>query len=138
MVDLYKPKLTAEEQRINDALDKHLEAVKDEGKAWGFAVLLYAVGFVFVIASSKDSRPQHVGNALFMCGLFMVLINILLGFRTRKYRREAKELVDPYMRRKAIPFYQELTQMFAEEPGVHLHLNQNGSITVTDRRKGAK
>lgn len=127
--------LTEEEQAINNAIDLHRDAMKDEAMAFMAAILLYATGFILVISSAENSRPERIGSALFLCGLLMIIVHVFLSFRTRKYRRQAKELVDPYLRRKALPFYQELLEMFADKPGVHLHLNENGSITVTDKRK---
>lgn len=127
--------LTDEEQAINDAVDMHRDAMKDELQAMAAAGVFYFAGFLLVIFSPKDSRAEHIGNAFFIMGLLLILANVLLGIRTRKYRRAAKELIDPYIRRKALPFYQELTEMFADKPGVHLHLAEDGEIVVTDRRK---
>lgn len=127
--------LTEEEIDINNAIDMHRDALKDEMQAMGAAILLYLIGLILVLFSAENTRPERIGLGLFACGALMFGVNILLGFRTRKYRRQAKELVEPYMRRKALPFYQELVEMFADKPGVHLHLNENGSITVTDKRK---
>lgn len=128
-------KLTEEEQAINGAIDMHRDAMKDEALALFAAIVLYGTGFFLVIFSAEDTRPERIGSALFLCGLLMIIVHIFLNIRTRKYRRAAKELVDPYLRKKALPFYQELLEMFADKPGVHLHLNDNGSITVTDRRQ---
>lgn len=127
--------LTEEEIDINNAIDMHRDALRDEMQAMGAAILLYLIGLILVLFSAENTRPERIGLGLFACGALMFGVNILLGFRTRKYRRQAKELVDPYLRKKAMPFYQELVEMFAEKPGVHLHLNENGSITVTDKRK---
>lgn len=130
-----KRPMTEEEIDINNAIDAHRDAMKDELNAMVVAGVFYFAGFLLVIFSPKDSRAEHIGNAFFILGLLLILVNVLLGFRTRKYRRAAKELVDPYIRRKALPFYQELTEMFADKPGVHLHLAEDGKIVVTDRRK---
>ena len=129
------PPLTEEEQEINAAIDTHRDALKDEKQAMGAAILLYFAGFTLLIFSAEDSRTERIGNAVMLCGLVMLVVNILLGFRTRKYRDQAKELIDTYRRKHALPFYRELVEMFADKPGVHLHLNDNGSINVTDRRK---
>ena len=128
------PMVTEEEQAINDAVDMHRDAMKDEFSAMVGAGLFYFVGFLLVVFSANGSKPERVGNAFFICGLLLVAVNVLLGFRTRKYRRAARELIEPYVRRKAIPFYQELTEMFADKPGVHLHLADDGRIIVTDKR----
>jgi hypothetical protein len=129
---------TTEEQEIDMALDRHKEALRDEMHALGLMFLLYFVGILLVLVSGKDSRGERVGNALIICGLIMVGIHILLGFRTRHYRNKAKPIVDAYLRKKAMPFYQELCEMFREEPGIHLHLADNGKIIVTDKRKETK
>ena len=131
----FQSKLTEEEQAIDRAMDAHIDAMKDEAKALLAAIILYATGFFLVIFSAEDSRPERIGSALFLCGALTLIFHFLLHIRTRKYRKAAKELVEPYMRKKAMPFYDELVEMFADKPGVHLHLNENGSITVTDKRK---
>lgn len=126
--------LTEEEQAINDAVDIHLEAKKDERNTYLLAIVLYFAGLFMQVLSDKDSRPHHIGTALLICAIVVFGVHLALGFRTRKYRYAAKALIDQYRRKQAIPFYNELTEMFAEKPGVHLHLNENGSITVTDKR----
>lgn len=126
--------LTEEEQAINDAVDMHRDAMKDEFQAMAAAGVFYFVGFLLIIFSPTGSRVEHVGNAFFIVGLLLIFVNVLLGFRTRRYRDAARELIEPYVRRKAMPFYQELTEMFADKPGVHLHLAEDGRIVVTDKR----
>lgn len=126
---------TPEEQEIDLALDRHKEAMRDEMRAFGLAVAFYFVGITLVLVGAKDSKPERVGNALITCGLILVVVHVLLGFRTRHYRKQAKPLVDAYFRKKAMPFYQELCEMFREEPGIHFHLADNGKIIVTDKRE---
>lgn len=127
--------LTEEEQAIDAAIDDHQEARQDERKTFWLAVALYFVG-LFVSAGTEDgSRQDNVGTALILCGLVVFGVHLWLGWRTTKKRLAVKELMDPYLRKKALPFYQELVEMFAEKPGIHLHLTENGTIVVTDRRK---
>lgn len=136
MSNFYKKReLTPEEQELDTALDDHRDALKDEKQAMLLAIVLYFSGLFLNVIGSKDSRLEHVGSALLICAILTFGVHLLLGFRTRKYRYIAKDLLDAYTRKKAMPFYQELTEMFGEKPEVHLHLNDNGSITVTDRRK---
>lgn len=127
--------LTPEEKELDRALDDHREALKDEKQFMAIAVALYFIGLALSVFGSKDSPVEHIGSGLLICAILAYGIHLALGFRTRKYRYIAKDLLDAYERKKAMPFYQELTEMFAKKPEVHLHLNDNGSITVTDKRK---
>lgn len=136
MRNLYQTRpLTEAEQELDDAIELHKEALKDEMKVVSIAILLWVVGFTMAIFSQENSRAERIGSALLLCALICFAVHFALGFRTRKYRRRAKVLVDAYLRDKALPFYQELVEMFADKPDIHLHLNDNGSITVTDKRK---
>jgi len=135
MSNFYKPELTPEEKELDTALDEHRDALKDEKQFMVVAIILWFIGLMLATFSSENSSVERIGSGLLLCALVAFAINIALSFRTRKYRYIAKDLLDAYTRKKAIPFYQELTEMFAEKPEVHLHLNDNGSITVTDKRK---
>lgn len=126
--------LTEEEHEINAAIDDFREAKSDEHKAFILAVVMYFTGLFMQGLSDKDTRAHNVGTAILISALLVFGIHLLLGFRTQKKRWAAKELMDPYLRKKALPFYQELVEMFADKPGVHLHLEEDGKITVTDKR----
>lgn len=128
-------KLTEEEQEVNAALDAHRDALRDEMQVMATGMILNIVGLGLLLFSPEDSSPSRIGFGLFLCSILCFIINFALGFRTRKYRNQAKPLVDAYMRKKALPFYQELTEMFADKQGIHLHLDERGTIVVTDRRK---
>lgn len=133
-----KSNLTPEEQALDRALDEHRDALKDEKQFMVIAIILWFIGLMLATFGGKDSPIEYIGSGLLICALVAFGINIALGFRTRKYRYAAKELLDAYTRKKAIPFYQELTEMFASKPGIHLHLNESGTIVVTDKRKKEK
>ncbi len=134
MSGFYKErKLTKEEQELETALDQHRDAFKDEKNVMSTAGVLYLLGLVLIVIG--HGQIERAGVALFVSGLVCLAGGMLLQLRTRKYRIIAAALLDAYSRKKAIPFYNELTEMFAKKPGVHLHLNNNGSITVTDKRK---
>lgn len=136
MSNFYKKReLTPEEKELDRALDDHRDALKDETQTMVVAIVIWLIGITLTAFSPKDSRIEHMGSNLILLALLVFAVHIALGFRTRKYRYIAKDLLDAYTRKKAIPFYQELTEMFAKKPEVHLHLNDNGSITVTDKRK---
>lgn len=127
--------LTEEEQAINDAIDMHRDAMKDQGQVGFLGIAAYITAITLSLIGSDGSRAENTGTGLFIIAIILWLVYVALGFRTRKYRREARELMQPYWRKKALPFYQELVEMFADKPGVHLHLEEDGKIVVTDRRE---
>lgn len=136
MSSFYKrTKLTEEEQEIDTAIDAHSEALDDEKHAVMAAGLLWFSGILLTLFSPMGSQLERIGGVLLILALVCFISSIALSYRTRKKKYEAKALVDPYMRKKALPFYNELTEMFAEKPGIHLHLDERGTIIVTDKRK---
>lgn len=128
-------KLTDEEVKLEAAMDDVQEAKRDEGRMLGLALILYFVGLPVFVTADEHSRAERIGIAVMFCALICFLIHILLGFRTAKKRYEAMKLADAYNRKKALPFFEELTEIFAKEPKLHIHLADDGRIVVTDNRK---
>ena len=124
--------LTEEELAVEAAIDAHMDALSDEAMVMKTGFGLNIIGFPLFIFGS--GMAERIGMALILTSLLCILIAMGLGIRTAKRRFEAKRLVDAYMRKKALPFYQELTEMFADKQ-VHVHLEDDGRITVTDKRK---
>lgn len=136
MSGFYKErKLTKEEQAIDRAADKHIDALKDEMLVFKGFFGTWFVGLLFSIFSTENSRFKYFGGALMIVAVLFIPVHILLVKRTKKYRHQARVLMDAYFRKKSLPLFNELTEMFADKPGVHLHINNDGSITVTDKRK---
>lgn len=133
---LYKVKeLTEEELKLESAMDEWKEARRDQGKMLFLAIVLYLAGLPVYAVSAEDSRPERIGFTVMMCGLVCFFFHLLLGLRTGRKRDEATKLADAYNRKKALPFYEELTELFANQPKVHIHLEDDGKIRVTDNRK---
>lgn len=127
--------LTSEEQRIDKAMDKHQSSVDDEKMVLKGAGVCYLLGFPLALFGGDDSQVSRVGTTLLIIGLVLLFVHAIIGFRSLKRKMTVKELLNPYLKRKALPFYQELTEMFADKPEVHLHLNDDGTITISDKRK---
>lgn len=134
-MDLMSKPLTEEEQRVEAAIDDHLEAAKDAGMTFLASMLLNLVGLILFLVSPQGSPFKRVGMALFATSIICFLVHLFCVGREQKKRRVAMDLVMQYKRKNAIPFYQELTEMFADKKGVHVHLEESGVITVTDKRK---
>ena len=126
--------LTEEEQEIDAAMDSHIAAAKDE-RWWTVAGWLgYLIGFPVFLFAPENSMLERIGMAVTLTAILSILVSVVLHGRTRKRHYEAKTLIDAYRRKKAVPFYHELLEVFADKPGIHLHLELDGSITVTDKR----
>lgn len=126
--------LTEEEQEIDWAIEDHREAKKDARRAFWLAIVLYFAG-LFISGGEDGSRRDNIGTALILCGILTFGVHLWLDHRAFKKRLAVQELMDPYLRKKALPFYQELVEMFADKPGIHLHLSENGTIVVSDKRR---
>lgn len=124
--------LNIEEQAIDAAMDAHREAKEDEKKAVIAIPILYLPG-LFLLIFGGD-RVVRAGTLLILFGLMAVLLHIYLQYRSAKKYFEVKRLLNPYLRNKSMPFYNELLGMFADKPGVHLYLEEDGKILVTDKR----
>lgn len=127
--------LTEEEQEIDAALDRHTEARSDEGKVVSLIFAGYLIGLPLDIIGSDNSIPDRVGMTLITVAIILVPLYAALAWRTAKRGRAAKALLDPYFRKKAQPFFEELTEVLADKPGIHLRLTDDGTIVVTDKRK---
>lgn len=130
--------LTEEEIDINAAMDDHIEAMHDALKAMKAAILLHISGFACLLIGDQDSQLSRIGFALFLTGSVCFLAHIFLMFREQKKRKVAMELVMAYKRKHALPFFNELTELFANKSGVHIHLEEDGMITIRDKRKEDK
>lgn len=133
MTDFYKSELTPEAQKVSDALDAHHQARSDEHRVfwvgWGFLI----VSILMSISGNKE-----LGAGLMLSAAICLALNFVLSLRTYQRRTKAKKLLDIFKYKQAVPLYWELVEKFAEEPKVHIHLNDNGSITVTDNRVNNK
>lgn len=127
--------LTEEEQEIDNAMESHKAAKADERMFMTGAWALYLVGFPLFILSPSESSWERVGMAIALTGLLTFILALILSIRTHKKLMQVKEVLQPYLRKKAQPFYNELLEMFADKPGVILHLDDDGHIRVIDNRK---
>lgn len=124
-----------EVQEIHDAQ----EAIRDvlwwkqrlDWTGWIF----YIIGFVMWAVQDNDRAVIIIVAAIALL-LFNGLVN---GSKLRRRRIECQHLLDALMRKNALPFYHQLQEKFADQPHLHIHLEANGSITITDRtNKGIK
>ena len=95
----------------------------------------YFVGFGMWIIQDNDRAV-----IIIIAGIALVLFNgSVNGTKLRRRRIECQHLLDALMRKNALPFYHQLQERFADQPHLHIHLEANGSITITDRQnKGIK
>ena len=136
MINNFKSPLTEQEQDIDNAMDDLGSAFEDAKWFTQAGFITNFVGFVLIIFGPIEHWIARAGFAMMMVGLLCILIGALMGiFRVRRRKRELDELVLPYMREKAMPFYSEMQEKFADEPDVHLRLEDNGMVTIIDRRK---
>lgn len=129
-----KTPLTTEEQEIVDAIDWHLEAVKDAEMFLRGVLATWLIGFPMLLFSAEDSSWERIGVSLILMSLVLMICHFLLNLRADKRRREVSKIVNAHMKKRTEPFYNELREMFVDKPGIHLRLQDNGTITITDMR----
>lgn len=130
-------KLTEEEVEMRAAIDAHQAQDKWEKQLALSAWIAYLIGFPLFIFNS-DGPWEMAGGLIVGAALGTFVYTFFIVHRkTVKLAREAKKLVDAYMRKKALPFYHELLEKF-DMTGVHIHLNDDGTITITDKRNEIK
>lgn len=125
----YKP-LTPEEKRIDKAIDASTQAKRDEQIVGISMLVCYLLALGFYIAGANSGGDILLGGAV-----VLILAHIGFSYRAGKKKHYAKLMVNDYRRKNATPFYYELIEKFAKEPNLQLRLEQNGSITVIDKRK---
>lgn len=124
---------TEEEMKLEAAIGDYRAADKDEKTVLGTGVIAYIIGFPLFIFS--NDIIYRVGFSLVIVGLFCLILHRVLQMRTLKKRIKMVELLNDYNRERAVPFFLEITEKFGDVKNIHFHLEQNGSITVTDKRK---
>jgi hypothetical protein len=124
-------KLPPEIIEIHEAQD----AVKDllwwKQRLDATAIVAYiAFGVIWIIRDV--SAPALIG----MCfaGLLWIFSNTVLSNQVGKRRIRTWKLICAYNRKKAVPLYHDLLEKFADQPHLHIHLDDDGTIQITDRR----
>jgi hypothetical protein len=118
-------------------LEASQEAVRDviwwkrrlEWTGW----IMYAVGFfMWVLPDPDNDRAIPV----LLIGIAVVLINSFInGSRLRKRRYECQTLLNAILRKNALPLYHQMLEAFSDQPHLHIHLAENGTIIITDKSK---
>jgi hypothetical protein len=119
---------TPEEFELDQAMRAYQEAAEFQNFVFGTGLVLYAIGFpLFILGSDWVER---IGIALLVAGLIAFFINFLLNFSTHKKRIEAKELLEPYLKKKSAPLFNEIKEKFRDDPNTEFVHNDDGSVTV--------
>jgi hypothetical protein len=92
--------------------------------------IFYAIGF-FMWAILDNERSLIV---VLMALSILVFSSTVLNWRLLKRRMICQDLLDAFTRKKALPLYHEMLEKFADQPHLHIHLSENGTIVITDRR----
>lgn len=128
---------TPDQVELAEAIEEHKDAMRDEKYIMVTAIVLYAIGgglFIF-----GTNRIETIGLALMLASILAWGIHLFYAApRELKRRQVVKGIIDRINRKNAIPFYEQLQEKFADDNGVHLHLNDDGTITVTRNKRKEK
>lgn len=128
----YKPE-NDEQQEINDAIETHMDALKFEHMVFRTSIALYFAGFLLFVLGS--GMVEGIGLALLMTGSLAFLMHFFFHLDTEKKRKKAAEIINPYLKRQTQALYQELREKFSDDPSIRFIHNDDGSITVQQKRK---
>lgn len=97
--------------------------------------VMYAIAAFIWIVQDNDR-----GVILLLMAFAVLIFNAtVLQWKLSKRRMITQNLLNSFMRKKAVPFYQELCEKFADQPHLHIHLSEDGTIQITDRsQRGIK
>lgn len=128
----YKPE-NDEQQEINDAIETHMDALKFEHMVFRTSVAMYFVGFLLFIFGS--GIVETIGLAVLMAGALAFMLHFFYHIDTEKKRKAAAEIINPYLKRQTQALYQELREKFSDNPNIRFIHNDDGSITVQQKRE---
>ncbi len=96
--------------------------------------IVYFIGGLFWILD----RPG--GFWILLMALAILVFNATaIESELSKRRFFVYKLINAFNRSRAVPFYQDLLENFADQPNLHVHLADDGTIQITDRgRKETK
>lgn len=117
---------TPEEHELAAAIEKHRDA-----RWWEKNLQIAAWVFYAVAVGLWIFTDQTVGAAW----LIVLALFAASGYIEAKRRFKAVKLINVLKRKNAVPFYHEMLERFRDEPMIHIHLNDDGSITINDKRK---
>ena len=120
---------TPEERELADAIEHHKDARWWEKNLQIAAWVFYAVAAAIWIFTDKP-----IGVA-WLIVLALFIASAAAGYVEAKRRFKVNRLLNVLKRKNAVPFYHEMLERFRDEPMIHIHLNDDGSITINDKRK---
>lgn len=93
--------------------------------------VMYAIGGFMWIALDRPGA----GLILLMALALLVFNSTVIEYQLSKRRHFLKGLINGYKHKNAVPLYHDLLEKFADQPHLHIHLNDDGTIVINDRSK---
>lgn len=94
------------------------------------AMVIGYTGWIITIFVTPEGST--LGSVSMTLTLAMIIADMILRRPLGKRERAAKQLINAYNRKMILPFYNEIRERL---PEYHIHLNENGSVTLTDPSK---
>jgi len=96
--------------------------------------ILYAIGcFIWIIQDNEKAA-----FILFIAFTILVFTATVLQWKILSRRKITQDLLDAFNRKNALPLYHSMLEKFADQPYLHIHLSNDGTIVISDRRKENK
>lgn len=91
--------------------------------------VVYAIaGFMWIV----QDNDRGLLLMLMACAL-LLFSSTVLHYKLMKRRMVLLNLVHAYKRKMAVPLYHDMLEKFSDQPHLHIHLAEDGTIQITDR-----
>lgn len=125
------PEKPAEIVEIEEAQEAIRDVLWWKDRLFWTGWIMYALGAAMWIIQDND-RAVFIILAAFVV---LVFNSTVLHWKLLSRRRICQNLLDAFVRKKALPLYHDMLEKFADQPHLHIHLSDNGTIVITDRRQ---
>lgn len=93
---------------------------------------MYFIGFLMWVIPDPDNER---GLIILLMAFVLLLGNSFVNtFRLCKRRMIFTNLFNAFRRKNALPLYQDMLEKFADQPNLHIHLADDGTIVINDRK----
>lgn len=122
-------KKPTEIEEINAAIEHHKD-IRWWEKRLGITAWVVYFGGVII----WGVRGIEAASPILLMSFAVFMVVIAIGQVEIRRRRAAQKLIHAYKRKQALPLYQDMLEKFADQPNLHIHLNDDGTIVITDRK----
>lgn len=92
--------------------------------------IMYAIGGFSWIVLGND-RALII---ILMAFAVLIFNATVLHWKLLQRRMICQNLLNPLLRKQALPLYHDMLEKFSDQPHLHIHLAEDGTIIITNRK----